>query len=76
MNAPELEAIPTAQGALVARKRDEAVRRLGASQRLLDELAERARDGALDADDVDAAIDARYDAHGIAGEWIATWRTP
>lgn len=75
MTDRELEAIPIARGELVERWRHQALRQLAAAQRQLDELANQARIKAVDVDDVDGAIDARYDAHAIAAEWITNWRS-
>jgi hypothetical protein len=75
VSARELEAIPVARGRLVQARRDDAIHRLGESQHMLDALAADASEREVDVEDVDAALDARNNAHAIAGEWIAQWRS-
>jgi len=70
----ELEAIPTAAGALVNRHQEDALCRLASARRRLDQLADEARSPEIDVDQVDAALDAYDDAQALAGEWVAHWK--
>ena len=74
MSLRELEAIPTAAGALVDRHQEDALHRLVAARRRLDQLADEARSPEIDVDQVDAALDAYDDAQALAGEWVAHWK--
>lgn len=74
MSLRELEAIPTAAGALVDHHQEDALHRLAVARRRLDQLADEARSPEIDVDQVDAALDAYDDAQALAGEWVAHWK--